>query len=154
MPSAVPPTSAKDAAQSWSGRRVTLHLGLWLDDGTEVLSTLDEEPIRFRPGDGTLAPGLEALLADLPIGTDTQLLADGSAVFGAHDSALVQRLPRSDMPDGFAAEPGQVLTFDTPGGQQTAGTVVDAVPDGVDVDFNHPLSRRALRLRVQVLTVE
>jgi FKBP-type peptidyl-prolyl cis-trans isomerase SlpA len=154
MPSAVPPTSAKDAAQSWSGRRVTLHLGIWLDDDTEVLSTLDEEPIRFRPGDGTLAPGLESLLADLPVGTDTQLLADGSAVFGAHDPALVHRLPLSDLPADFAAEPGQVLTFDTPGGQQTAGTVLDIAPDGVDLDFNHPLSRCALRVRVQVLAID
>jgi FKBP-type peptidyl-prolyl cis-trans isomerase SlpA len=133
---------------------VTLHLGIWLDDGTEVLSTLDAEPICFRLGDGTLAPGLESLLVDLPVGTDTQLLADGSAVFGAHDPSLLHWLPMSDLPADFAAEPGQVITFDTPGGQQTAGTVLAVEPDSVEVDFNHPLSRRALRLRVQVLAID
>ncbi len=154
MSSASPSGPAPDATQSWSNRRVTLHLGIWLDDGTEVLCTEDVEPVRFRLGDGTLAPGLESLLADLPVGTDTQLLAEGSAVFGGHDPDLVHRLPSADLPGDFAAEPGQVLTFETPGGQQTAGTVLAVAADGVEVDFNHPLSRRALRLRVQVLAID
>jgi FKBP-type peptidyl-prolyl cis-trans isomerase 2 len=136
------------------GRAMTVHLVIWLEDGTEVLSTLDAEPLRFHPGDGTLAPGLEGLLNGLPVGTDTQLLADGSAVFGDHDPSLIQELPATDLPSGFSAEVGQVISFDTPGGQETAGTVLEVRRDAVRIDFNHPLCRRGLRVRVQVLATD
>ncbi len=133
--------------------RVSLHLSLTLEDGTEVLSTLDDEPLSFTMGDGTLAPGLEEMLLDLPAGADTRLLAEGAAVFGAPDPDLVHDLPVADLPPDFAAEPGQVIAFATPGGQETPGTVLAVTDDHVRVDFNHPLARRGLHARVQVLTV-
>lgn len=133
--------------------RVTLHLSLTLEDGTEVLSTFDDEPLSFTMGDGTLAPGLEEMLLDLPAGADTRLLAEGAAVFGAPDPDLVHDLPVADLPADFAAEPGQVIAFATPGGQETPGTVLALTDEHVRVDFNHPLARRGLHARVQVRTV-
>lgn len=135
------------------GAAVTLHLALTLEDGTEVLSTFDGEPLAFRIGDGTLAPGLEALLLDLGAGTDTVLLAEGAAVYGQPDPTLVHGLPRADLPADFDPQPGQIIAFDTPGGQETPGTVLEVTGDEVRVDFNHPLSRRGLKVRVHVLTV-
>lgn len=134
--------------------RVTLHLSITLDDGTEVLSSFDAEPLTFAMGDGTLAPGLESLLLDLTPGTDTRLLAEGAAVYGPLDPALVHALPRADLPADFAPEPGQVIAFDTPGGQETPGTILAVDAEHVRVDFNHPLARRGLHLRVQVLAVD
>jgi FKBP-type peptidyl-prolyl cis-trans isomerase SlpA len=130
--------------------RVTLHLSLTLDDGTEVLSSFGGEPLSFTMGDGTLAPGLEEMLLDLPEGADTQLLADGAAVFGPIDPGLIHDLPTADLPADFTAEAGQVIAFDTPGGQETAGTILAVADDHVRVDFNHPLSRRGLRMHVRV----
>ena len=134
--------------------RVTLHLSISLEDGTEVLSSYDGDPLCFTMGDGTLAPGLEALLFGFAVGTDTQLLADGAAVYGSADPDLVHDLPRTDLPAGFAPEPGQVIAFDTPGGQETAGTVLAVSDEQVRVDFNHPLATRGLRIAVQVLAVD
>jgi FKBP-type peptidyl-prolyl cis-trans isomerase SlpA len=136
------------------GRHVRLHLAIHLEDGTEVLSSFDDQPLAFVVGDGTLAAGLESLLLDLPVGSDTQTLADGSAIYGEPDPALMQTLEPGDLPVDFAPEPGQVVCFGTPGGQETAGTVVSSGIDGVRMDFNHPLSRRGLRVRVQVLSVD
>jgi FKBP-type peptidyl-prolyl cis-trans isomerase SlpA len=135
------------------GKHVRLHLAVFLEDGTEVLSSLDAEPLEFQIGDGTLAPGLEALLQDLLPGDDQQFLADGSAVFGDHSPALVHRIPRSDLPADFQPEEGQVIQFKAPGGQETAGTVLGCGDDEVEIDFNHPLARRGLRIRVQIIAV-
>jgi FKBP-type peptidyl-prolyl cis-trans isomerase SlpA len=131
-----------------------VHLALTLDDGTPVLSSFDEEPVHFTVGDGTLAPGLESLLMDLPVGTDNVLLADGETVYGSHDPALVHDLPLSDLPADFSAQVGQVIAFDTPGGQQTAGRVLAVHADRVQIDFNHPLCQRGLKLRVKVLAAD
>ena len=150
-PSVEPPVEPRCIAP---GRRVELHLSIHLEDGTEVLSSFDDQPLTFVVGDGTLAAGLESMLLGLPVGSDTQTLADGAAVYGEPDPALIQILAPSDLPADFAPEPGQVICFTTPGGQETAGTVLNVEDDGVRVDFNHPLSRRGLRVRVQVLSVE
>ncbi|MEA1051157.1 FKBP-type peptidyl-prolyl cis-trans isomerase [Lamprobacter modestohalophilus] len=144
---------SNNTAKIGPGSQVYLHLAVYLEDGTEVLSSFGDEPMRFRIGDGTLAPGFESLLIDLEPGADEQMLADGSALFGAHDAGLVHRLPLSDLPEGFAPEPGQVIQFQTPGGQETAGTVLSADLTEVEIDFNHPLAHRGLRIRAQVLDV-
>jgi FKBP-type peptidyl-prolyl cis-trans isomerase SlpA len=146
--------TSRDARCIGPRSRVTLHLSITLDDGTEALSSFNADPISFTLGDGTLAPGLEALLLGLPVGTDTLLLAEGAAVYGAIDPALVQDLPRTDLPTDFEPRPGQVIAFDTPGGQEAPGTVVAVSEEQVRIDFNHPLARRGLRLQVHVLTVE
>ncbi len=133
--------------------RVSLHLSIALDDGTEVLSSFDGEPLSFTMGDGTLAPGLEAMLLDLEVGADTRLLAEGAALFGPTDPALVHDVPNTDLPDGFVAEPGQVIAFQTPGGQETPGTVLAVADDHVRVDFNHPLARRSVSAHVRVCSI-
>jgi FKBP-type peptidyl-prolyl cis-trans isomerase SlpA len=133
--------------------RVRLHLAVTLDDGTEVLSSFDGEPLALRIGDGSLAPGIEESLIGLEPGPPQQILAHGADLFGAPDPDNVHLIGLQDLPDDFRAEPGQVIAFAAPGGQETPGTVVAIEPDGVRVDFNHPLSSRGLRLRVEVLEV-
>lgn len=135
------------------GKRVRLHLAIHLEDGTEVLSSLDAEPLEIRIGDGTLAPGLEVLLHGLTAGADEHFLADGGLVFGSYDPALTQRMDRGDLPADFAPEEGQVIAFEAPGGQETPGTIVTVDSTSVEVDFNHPLARRGLKIRAQVIEV-
>jgi FKBP-type peptidyl-prolyl cis-trans isomerase SlpA len=132
---------------------VRLHLAIHLEDGTEVLSSFGDEPLEFRVGDGTLVPGLESMLMGLQAGADEQMLADGAAVYGEPDPALVHCLERADLPPDFEFAPGRVMLFEAPGGQQTAGTLLSETETGVEVDFNHPLSHRGLRIRVRVLEV-
>jgi FKBP-type peptidyl-prolyl cis-trans isomerase SlpA len=135
------------------GKHVRLHLAVFLEDGTEVLSSLDAEPLEFQVGDGTLAPGLEELFQGILPGDDQQFLADGSAVFGDHDPDLIHHVPRSDLPADFQPNDGDIIQFQAPGGQETAGTVIGCSDDEVEIDFNHPLARRGLRIRVQVIAV-
>lgn len=135
------------------GSRVQVHLSIHLEDGTLALSSFDDAPLQWRIGDGSLAPGLEELLLGLAPGADEQILAAGAAVFGAPDPALIQIIAPADLPAGFQAAPGQVVSFATPGGQETVGTVLETTAAGLRVDFNPPLARRGLRIRVQVLAV-
>jgi FKBP-type peptidyl-prolyl cis-trans isomerase SlpA len=130
-----------------------LHLAVYLDDGSEVLSSFGDEPMCFRIGDGTLAPGLESLLAGLGPGADEQMLADGAALFGVHDPTLIHRVPRGDLPEGFRPEPGDVIQFQTPGGQETPGSILSVDEEAIEIDFNHPLADRGVRIHAQILEV-
>ncbi len=134
--------------------RVRLHLSLHLADGTEVLSSFDGEPIAFNVGDGTLARGIEASLLGLTAGAEEQILTDGESLYGPPEPARIQRMPRADLPEGFNTTPGQVIAFAAPGGQETLGTVLETDAKTLLVDFNHPLCRHSLRLRVRVVSVD
>ncbi|MEA3275857.1 MAG: FKBP-type peptidyl-prolyl cis-trans isomerase [Pseudomonadota bacterium] len=131
--------------------QVRLHLEIHLEEGTEALSTLGEEPLDCTLGDGTLVPGLERLLLGLEPGADVRFLADGSYLYGSRSEEKIHWLPREGFPED--PTPGQVVAFGAPGGQETAGIVLATESDRVQVDFNHPLSGRSLRIRVHILAV-
>jgi len=135
------------------GSRVRLHLAIYLEDGTEALSTFGEDPMMITLGDGTLTSGTEALLIGLSPGKEEQIIADGSDLFGGWNETNLHWLPRSDFPDGKVPEPGSLVAFDTPGGTEAAGVIKEIDDQRVRVDFNHPLSGRALRIQIQVLDV-
>lgn len=136
-----------------TGRTVQAHLEVRFEDGFLAFSSLDQEPLRFSIGDGSLSPGLESLLLGLPDGSDTLLIAHGSDLFGAHDPSNLHWLEESDFPDGLDPIPGQVVSFQTPSGQETGGIIRERSGGRVQVDFNHPLSGRSLRIRVLVMSI-
>ena len=134
--------------------RVTLHFSLALIDGTEALSTFGEEPFSFVMGDGSLPEGLELALYGLRQGDEQTLQLTPEQAYGRHDDALVRQMPRGDFPEDMEPAAGQVIHFTTPAGEETAGRILEAGPDRVRVDFNHPLAGQELVFRVLVLKVE
>ncbi len=147
------PQATSETARIKPGSRVRLHLEILLADGTLALSSFDADAMDFTLGDGTLAPGLEDLLIGLRAGAHERILADGSEVYGPREEANIYWLPRSDFPTDVDLERGQIIAFDTPGGQELAGILLEADSERVQVDFNHPLSGRSLQIRAQIISV-
>ncbi|MEN8175952.1 MAG: peptidylprolyl isomerase [Pseudomonadota bacterium] len=136
------------------GSRVRMHLHLSLRDGTVALSTFGEEPLAFTLGDGTLLPTLETALLGLAAGSEhTWTLGPGDA-YGPREESLVQVMPATDFGDNLAPEPGQIIAFSLPSGEETTGTVVSMDDDRITVDFNHPLAGRDLIMHVEILSVQ
>lgn len=135
------------------GRTVSLHLEVRFPDGFLALSTFGEAPVDCTIGDGTLTAGLEEALAGLAPGDEETILGSGSDLFADHDPDNVHWMDLADFPPGLTPEPGQLLAFETPGGHETGGMVLECDGDRVRVDFNHPFAGRSLALRVRVLTV-
>jgi FKBP-type peptidyl-prolyl cis-trans isomerase SlpA len=136
-----------------TGSQVTLHFRITLPDGTEALSTFDEEPLTVVIGDGTLRGGLELALYGLKAGDTQTLTLEPDQAFGFHDDALIHRMPRSDFPDDMALEEGQVIGFTTPAGDEAAGSIMAVGDQEVSVDFNHPLAGKQVTFEVEILEV-
>ncbi len=136
------------------GSRVEMHYAMSLPDGTEVVSTFDEQPLQFTVGDGTLARPLELAVYGLSVGADQSLLVSGDDVFSPRDAAKIQPIPLSEFPEGVSAEPETLVGFVTPAGDEIAGVVLERNGDSVRVDFNHPLSGREFHFRVKILQVQ
>lgn len=134
------------------GREVTLHYRMRLEDGTVVDET-EAEPLTFTVGDGTLIPGLESFLTGLAAGAEERFLIAPEEAFGLRDPDNVHTLARSEFPAEMPLEPGTVIGFSTPSGEELPGMVVEADADRVMVDFNHPLAGHQLTFEVRVVAV-
>lgn len=145
---------SSDLPQILPGCRVTLHLSIHLEDGTEAVSTFDEEPLSVTLGDGTLRPGLELALLGLVAGDRQTLELMPDQAYGPRDPGLIQFMARDDFDASFDPAPGQVIAFALPNGEETAGSVVAVDGERVEVDFNHPLAGHAIRFTSEILDVQ
>ncbi len=132
---------------------VTMHLSLALEDGTVVESTLADEPLTFTLGDGTLVEGLELGLYGLKAGDTQHLVLRPEQAFGLHDPEKQHYLPRSDFAADQLLEPGVIIGFDLPSGEELSGTVLSVVEEQVKLDFNHPLAGRKVVYDVEIIKV-
>jgi FKBP-type peptidyl-prolyl cis-trans isomerase SlpA len=135
------------------GSRVTLHLSLTLEDGTVAESTFGEMPHRFTLGDGSLLPGLEFALYGLRPGATQRLVLSPEQAYGQRDPAQIRRLPRAGFDAAITLEPGVIIGFENPQGEELAATVLAVEGDSVEVDFNHPLAGHAITFAVEILEV-
>jgi len=135
------------------GSTVTLHLSLALEDGTVAESTFGEAPLTFTMGDGTLVHGLELGLYGLRPGDRQRLELYPEQAFGLHDPENIHTMPRSEFSPEIALEPGLIIGFDTPNGDEVPGAIVSVGEDTVEVDFNHPLAGHMVIFDVEILDV-
>ena len=135
------------------GSQVVMHFALSLDDGTEVISTFDGEPISFSIGDGTLEPALESLLIGRKAGDRQSQQLSGNDIYGPWDNDNQQWIETSEFPPSMELEEGQIIAFSTPAGDQVAGAVVQLTDSRVLIDFNHPLSGRTVIFQTDIVTV-
>ncbi len=142
------------ATEILPGSRVTLHLSIRLEDGTEALSTFGEAPVTLQMGDGTLQPGLELAIYGLKAGDTQTLSLLPEQAYGLRDPAMIQHMPLTDFDGAFTPEKGQIVAFALPDGEEAPG-MVRGVEDGqVEVDFNHPLAGHEISFTVEILSVD
>ena len=134
--------------------QVTLHFSITLEDGTEALSTFEEDPITITMGDGNLQPGMEIALYGLKQGEEQTLELSPETAYGYPDQQLVHQMPLSDFENHLVPEVGQVIAFTMPDGQDAPGMIMDIENDKVTVDFNHPLAGHDLIFKVKILKIE
>ena len=135
------------------GSRVTMHFSLKLSDGMLVESSFDDQPLSFVVGDGTLDKGLELALIGLREGDHQVLTLMPGQAFGMRDETAVQRVEKSRFPADMQLEPGQIVGFSGPDGEELAGAVLELQDQHVKVDFNYPLAGREIVFETRIIEV-
>ena len=136
------------------GSEVLMHFTLSLADGTVADSTRDAEPLRFVMGDGTLIEGLELVLYGLKAGDRQCLSIEPRDAFGFPNEENIHTMPRSEFPADMQLEPGLIVGFTTPSGEEVPGAIQEIKGDEVVVDFNHPLAGHEVIFDVEILEVK
>jgi FKBP-type peptidyl-prolyl cis-trans isomerase SlpA len=127
---------------------------LSLADGTVVDSTNADEPITYTVGNGDLVAFLEQRLLGLQAGEQRHYEISAADSQIPVDADAVQHMARSDFPTGLVLEPGQVMGFTAPSGDEVPGLIVSVSDREVVVDFSHPLAGRDLIFDVTILAIE
>ena len=136
-----------------TGSHVTLHYTLTLAGGMLVDTSTDGEPLSLVIGQGAIASGLENYLLGLTEGCKRLINIPAGEVFGEVDPEAVTTLARDEFPASIEPQPGQVLEFTGPNGEEIPAVVLAVHEAGVQVDFSHPLAGHDLIFDVEILTV-
>ena len=137
------------------GDTITLRYAIRLRNGEEIVSNFDDPvPDTLTVGDGTIAPTLEQWLIDLKPGERHVFLLEPWQAFGLSSEKLVQTINPQDIPADIELEPGKLVEFELPNGQTLAGTILEIEPEGVKVDFNHPLADCPIEFEVEVYDIQ
>jgi FKBP-type peptidyl-prolyl cis-trans isomerase SlpA len=136
------------------GTRVFLNFSVSLEDGSEVDTNFDGDPVNFVIGDGSLLPGFERLLFGMSPGERQMFVVQPESAFGQSNDNNVQYLPRKQFDEDMDLEVGLVFSFADASGGELPGMIVAFNEDEVTVDFNHPLSGRTILFDVLIHRVE
>ena len=135
------------------GDTVLLHYRLATPEGTEISSTFDDDPESFVIGGGELAENLERCIIGMAEGERRVFHLAPAEAFGATDPQMVRELDREDFPSRFPLIEGSLVEFEMPDGRSVTGTVRFWTDAKATVDFNHPLSGRAVAFEVEVVEI-
>jgi FKBP-type peptidyl-prolyl cis-trans isomerase SlpA len=141
-------------SQIQPGSRVRLHLAIRLADGTPAVSTFDDEPQELVIGDGALVHGLELALYGMRAGQRQTLTLRPEQAYGPRDPEAVGWLPRERFPAEMQLQPGALVGFAGPEGEEVAALVIAVEPERVQIDFNHPLAGKPIIFESEILSVE
>lgn len=134
------------------GDRIALHYRLCAADGTEVMSTFDDEPVQLTLGEGEIETNLESCLIDLEPGRAYTFRLAADQAFGQPNPGQIMEVPLDAFPEE-EVEVGSLVEFTLPGGETLAGYIKSATKTHATVDFNHPLSGCDVEFEVKIVEI-
>jgi FKBP-type peptidyl-prolyl cis-trans isomerase SlpA len=136
---------------------LTLHYRLASMDGSDIVSTFDDNPATLQLGMGQLAPFLEACLLGLPEGAHQTFELPPEKAFGPRNPDLIQRVSRATLAQnsqmGEEYVVGDLVDFAAPGGGRFAGVLREINSEDALFDFNHPLAGQSVKFEVKIIGI-
>ncbi|WP_293001478.1 peptidylprolyl isomerase [Nevskia sp.] len=121
--------------------------------GGDVLDSSEgRDPLPYLHGKGNIVVGLEKALAGKQAGDKLNVVVSAEEGYGAHNPALVQKVPKAAFQGVDNLEPG--MQFQAESNMGPVSVVITAIEgDEVTVDGNHPLAGETLHFAVEITSV-
>jgi FKBP-type peptidyl-prolyl cis-trans isomerase SlyD len=130
---------------------ISFHYTLTDNNGKQLDSSREQQPLTFLSGVGQIIPGLEKVLLDMKTGDRKTVAVAHQEAYGVYNQSLVYKVSRSQLPtaeiklgDVFAT--GEGATY-----QEVM--VVDLTDEFAVLDGNHPLAGKDLSFDVEITAV-
>jgi len=124
-----------------------------LESGDIFDSNRNTHPIEVEVGAGRVIKGFEAALVGMAENEKKTLTLSPEEAYGHPNESMDQSFMRSELPEGFDPQVGQVLALQNPQGGQMPAKVKHADDEKITVDLNHPLAGETLTFEIQVLEI-
>jgi FKBP-type peptidyl-prolyl cis-trans isomerase SlyD len=132
------------------GMVVSLDYTLRLDDGQVIDSSEGDEALQFLQGQGQIIPGLEQALYGMTVGEEKEVEVAPADGYGESDPDAYQMVPNDVFPADLELNEGLGLRMRNEAGEPVEAYVADIRPEGVLLDFNHPLAGKTLFFQVKI----
>jgi FKBP-type peptidyl-prolyl cis-trans isomerase SlyD len=120
------------------------------DDSGEILDqSVQNEPLIYVHGNGSLIPGLERELEGKTAGDEINAVIKPEDAYGIREDALVAKVPKANFEGAGEIAVGMQFEARDPHGSHVV-TVTEVSGDTVTVDANHPLAGATLHFAVKV----
>lgn len=124
-----------------------------LSDGQIFDTSEGKEPIEFTLGQGQIIPGFEKGLIDMKLNEKKTITIAKEEAYGEVNSALIQEVNKSELPQDMAPQVGMGLVSKTPDGQEMNLMVVEVKEESIIIDGNHPLAGKDLIFDIEVVEI-
>lgn len=132
---------------------VAIHYTLTDDDGRQLDSSRDQDPLTYLHGGQGLIPGLERALEGREAGDEFQATVQPEDAYGTVDPQLIQDVPLEALAGIDDLQVGMALQSRAPDGR-VQNLVVDAIgEESATLNANHPLAGTVLHFDVSVESV-
>ena len=131
---------------------VSLDYTVRLSDGEVIGSTTtdDRGAVELLQGRGHIFSPVEQALYGMAVGDEKYAVVTPAEGFGEWDPEAVVLIPHDRFPPDAIPQLGMSLSVEDSSGQPFEAYVTGIRPDGVLLDFNHPLAGQTLYFEVTV----
>ncbi len=136
-----------------SGDKVRIHYTGTLTDGTVFDSSEGREPLEFELGSGMVIAGFDDGVSGMVVGEKKTVNIACVDAYGAINPAMIQEVPREQIPAEIPLEVGLGLQMQSPEGQVIPVTVAKVTEDVVTLDANHALAGKDLTFALELVEI-
>lgn len=131
---------------------VGFHYTLSSQEGRQLETSREGEPVSYLHGAGNIIPGLEREMAGRAAGDRFSVTVQPEDGYGPRNADNIQRIPLKRLGNIPKPKPGEVLGLQTNQGPVQV-TVVKVGKFNIDVDANHPMAGEVLNFDVEITSI-
>lgn len=123
-------------------------------DGRVVGGTEEAGPQTLTLGKAEIFPAIEEALDGMEVGAEKAVTVASDNAFGPRRDELVVQLPREQLPEEQAPQPGMTLSAKQQDGSTVNLVITDVSDAVVTADGNHPLAGEDLHFGLKLVEIK
>jgi len=135
------------------GNKIKVHYTGILEDGSIFDSSEGREPLEFEVGSGQLIKGFDEAVIGMKNGEEKEITLKPSEAYGEPNPQMLQKVPRTELPQDQEIKEGMMLSVMLPDGQQIPAVVKEINDKEATIDFNHPLAGKTLKFKIKIIEI-
>lgn len=134
-----------------AGDTVQIHYTGTLDDGSTFDSSAGRDPLQFTLGTGQVIKGFDDGVTGMQVGEKKTIHIPCEDAYGPINPAMMQDVPREQIPDEIPLELGMMLQMQGQAGDVIPVKVVNITDEAVTLDANHMLAGKDLTFELELV---